>query len=386
MALAAPASAQVEPRMFIPNLTFPAGIAFADDGSMYFTERAGSIRVVRDGRLDSDPVARIPTTDDAEMGLLGIAVEPGSDPSIYVFATDPSGATNRVLRIGPNGGEPEVVLDGLDASGYHNGGGVAFSDGHLYVSHGEVHESSRAQDPNTLGGKVYRLTPDGDIPDDNPFGDSPAFAIGLRNPFGLTIDPVTGLPFVTTNGPESHDEVERLVPGGNYGWPDVSGPAPSGFDSEALTGEYHDPLLDYPEIIVPTGIAFAHPDEAQKRFAGDLFFGSFGEGAIHRVELNEDRDEAVGDEIFVDEEEPVVAVAWGPGGLYYSTPTAIKLIPMAGRGNDDRSGPASPPEPPLGAPEEPESTFPTWPVALALIVVAGGLIFVAWRITQRGRA
>jgi glucose/arabinose dehydrogenase len=380
-ALAAPAAAQNKPVMFIPNLNFPAGIAFADDGTMYFTERAGSIRVVRDGHLERDPIARIPTTDAAEMGLLGIAVEDGSDPSIYAYATDPGGATNRVFRIAPDGGDPEVVLDGLAASGYHNGGGVALYDGHLYVSHGEAHYSSRSQDPDAIGGKVYRLLPDGSVPDDNPFGDSPAFAIGLRNPFGLTIDPVSGLPFVTTNGPESHDEIERIVPGGNYGWPELNGPAPSGFDVQSLAGEYHDPLLDYPEIIIPTGIAFAHPRQAQKRFAGDLFFGSFGEGAIHRVELNEARDEALSDEIFVNEEEPVIAVAWGPRGLYYSTPTAIKLVPIARRRPD-----ASPPVPPTGAPEAPESRFPPWLVPGVLIVVVGALIFFAWRTTQRGRA
>jgi glucose/arabinose dehydrogenase len=383
---AAPAAAQVEPRVFIADLSFPAGIAFADDGTMYFTERAGSVRVVRDGRLAENPIARIETTDAAEMGLLGITVEDGDDPAIYVFATDPSGATNRVVRIGPDGGDPEIILDGLAASGYHNGGGVAFFDGHLYVSHGETHDSSRAQDPETLGGKVYRLLPDGSVPDDNPFGDSPAFAIGLRNPFGLAIDPITGLPFVTENGPESHDQVERLVPGGNYGWPEVSGPAPSGFDSDALTGDYHDPLLDYPEIIIPTGIAIAHPRNAQKRFAGDLFFGSYGEGAIHHVELNEARDEAVSDEIFVDEEEPVIAVAWGPQGLYYSTPSAIKLVPIArdAGAQGSRGSPSVPP--PVGAEDEPESATSRWLGAAALIVVAAVLAYSVWRVTRRGRA
>jgi glucose/arabinose dehydrogenase len=372
--------------VLIPNLAFPAGIAFAEDGTMYFTERAGNVRVVRDDRLDPDPIARIETTDAAEMGLLGIAVENGEDPAVYVFATDPSGATNRVLRIDSDRGEPEVIFDGLPASGYHNGGGVAFHDGHLYVSHGEVHDSSRSQDPDAIGGKVYRLLPDGSVPDDNPFGDSPAFAIGLRNPFGLTIDPVTGLPFVTENGPESHDQVERIVPGGNYGWPEVSGPAPSGFDAEELTGEYHDPLLDYSEIIVPTGIAFADPRRAQQKFAGDLFFGSFGEGAVHRVELNEGRDEAVSDEIFVDEEEPVIAVAWGPRGLYYSTPTAIKLVPIA---RAESQGPQTSPSvaaPRLGAEDESEPAASRWPAVLVLIVVAAVLAFSLWRVTRRGRA
>ncbi|HYZ46591.1 MAG TPA: PQQ-dependent sugar dehydrogenase, partial [Actinomycetota bacterium] len=87
---------------------------------MYFNERPGRIRVVRDGRLRPRPLALIPTTTDAEMGLLGMAVAPDDD-FVYVFATAPDGATNRVYRVPTAGGAAEAVVEGLPASVYHNG-------------------------------------------------------------------------------------------------------------------------------------------------------------------------------------------------------------------------------------------------------------------------
>ncbi|MGH2819736.1 MAG: PQQ-dependent sugar dehydrogenase [Actinomycetota bacterium] len=337
--VAAPAQETITARTVVEGLEFPAGIAFASDGTMFVTERTGRIRVVRGGRLLARPLAEIATTTEGETGLLGVAVSP-DDRFVYAFATAPDGGSNRVYRVPTSGGEPQVVVDGLPASVYHNGGGVAFDeDGMLLVSNGEQHDSSKAQDPQVLGGKVYRFTPTGGVPPDNPFGGSPALAIGLRNPYGLTVDPVSGNAFVTENGPDSFDEVDRIVEGGNYGWPEVSGPAPDPAATRSLTGAYQDPLLDYPEIVVPVGIAFAHPREARAGFEGDLFFATYGEQAIHRVGLDRSRSRALSDDVFLRSDEPLVALAWGPEGLYYSTgasPGAVRVIPLAAPEGDAR--------------------------------------------------
>ena len=360
----------------VVELEFPAGIAFDSSGTMYVSERAGRIRVVKNGRLRSGPLATIPTTTTGESGLLGLAVAP-DDSAVYAFATAPDGVTNLVYRVPLPRGRPEVVVDGLPASGYHNGGGVAFApDGSLLVTNGEQHDSERAQEPGELGGKVYRYTPNGEVPSDNPFGDSPSLAIGLRNPFGIAVDPVSGNPFVTENGPSSHDEVNRIVAGGNYGWPLVSGPgeAPDGID-----GTYHDPVLDYPEIIVPTGIAFAPPGETRPAYGGDLFFGTFGTGSIHRVRLDRSRINALSDDIFLDVGEPVIAMAWGPRGLYFSTPGAVRVVPIAAPTSPSPTPPETPPPPPTTASPSPtpaRDEGPSGPGALLVVLLLAGLAAV----------
>src|SRR5947207_4756321 len=107
---------------------------------------------------------------------------------------------------------------------YHNGGALAFgSDGMLYVTVGESHEPTFAQDPSSIGGKVLRLMSDGSVPPDDPIAGNPLFTLGHRNSFGICVDPATGDLWETENGPTSDDEINLLRAGGNYGWPDVMG-------------------------------------------------------------------------------------------------------------------------------------------------------------------
>jgi glucose/arabinose dehydrogenase len=327
------AGAQEGARTVIDGADFVTGIAFLSDGTMLFNERDGVVRRSDTGGVET--IAEIPTVVQGETGLLGISVAP-DERSFYVFATELGGESNTVWRADLDGGDPERVIEGMSASFYHNGGGLAFDeDGMLLVSNGEEHDGGLSQDPAAFGGKVYRFTPEGDVPSDNPFGDTPAFAIGLRNPYGLAVDPQTGTPWVTENGPSSYDEVNRILPGGNYGWPNISGPSSENAPAD-LEGDYQDPAVAYEDIIVPTGIAFAG-DDATDEFAGDLFFASYGEGAIHALRLNDARDEVESDEIVHQEGEPVIALAWGPGGLYFSTPEAIKLLPIASEEEEEGS-------------------------------------------------
>lgn len=379
LGLAAPAQA-LEPVTVASDLRFPAGIAFSSDGTMFVTEREGRILSFEAG--EPRTLATIQTITEGETGLLGITVSP-DDRYVYVFATEPD-RTNTVWRVASSGGEPERVITRLAGGPYHDGGGVAFGpDGNLYVTNGEAHDSDLAQDPVPPGGKVYRYTPDGGVPAGNPFGDSPTWAIGLRNPFGIAIDPYTGNPFVTENGPESFDEVNQIVAGGNYGWPVVSGPAASG----VATGldDYQDPMLSYEQIIVPTGIAFADPANALPSVAGDLFFGAYGEQTIHRVVMNRSRTRVLEDVRWFDSPEPIIALAWGPRGLYYSTPGAVKLLELArqddGSGSDDVGSSST------GGTPEPngDTRVAFWLFGGAAAVLAGALVY-AFKGKKRGRA
>ena len=382
----APPALALEPVTVADGLRFPAGITFGSNGTMYVTEREGRI-LAFEGR-EPRTVASIPTITEGETGLLGITLSP-DDRYVYVFATEHDG-TNTVWRVRSTGGEPERVVTGLPGGGYHNGGGVTFGpDGNLYVSNGESHDTDLAQDPSALGGKVYRFTPDGGIPAENPFGDSPVWALGLRNPFGIAMDPVSGETFVTENGPSEFDEINRIVAGGNYGWPVVSGPASSDVVN-GLEGRYMDPVLAYEDIIVPTGIAFADPYNAIPSIAGNMFFGTYGDQTIHRVVMNRRHTRVIEDVIWFHSPEPVVAVAWGPRGLYYSTPGAVKLFELARE--RDAQGPNASEEPaevPSSEPPTIEEPTGEAPVAVLLFggaaaVLAGALLY-AFGGKRRGR-
>src|SRR5262249_34905606 len=151
---------------------------------------------------------------------------------------------NHVARIrasdtDPNkGGSPENLLTLLTASGIHNGGDMAFGpDGRLYVVGGETRDDALPPDPDSPGGKVLRVAKDGSTPADNPLGpDSYVYSLGHRNSFGLCFNPHTGDLWETENGPSSDDEINRIQPGKNYGWPEHLGPVGKpGFVDPSLT-------------------------------------------------------------------------------------------------------------------------------------------------------
>src|SRR5207249_2447194 len=121
-------------------------------------------------------------------------------------------------------------------------------DGKLYVSIGDTGNPALAQDSTSLSGKILRFNKDGTIPTDNPFPGSPVYALGMRNTFGMTFHDDTGDLWITENGPEfpEFDEVNRIIAGGNYGWPVVTGIAGNPL--------FIDPLIEITPTIAPTNI------------------------------------------------------------------------------------------------------------------------------------
>ena len=308
----------------VGGLGFAVNVAFAPDGTMFVADKdVGQIRIVRDGVLLPEPFAELPvlvTTN--ETGLLGVAVHPDfpDEPWVYAYFTDARDGSNRLVRIraeGDRGSEVQTLLDLLPAPGFHNGGDMTFGpDGALYIVTGDGTVPGNAQDPDSLGGKVLRLAPDGSVPVDNPFGpDDPVFALGIRNSFGLCFDPATGDLWETENGPETDDEVNRIVPGGNYGWPLQLGPG----------GEpgFVDPVVDFSEIVVPTGCAFDALGEA-------MYFGGGYSGDLFRVDV-----EASTATVALNVDGGITDVARAPdGSLLLVTPTTIyrSVAPPAGGG------------------------------------------------------
>lgn len=301
-------SRAAELERIVTGLELPVSLAFAPDGRMFVAEQhRGTIRVVEDGTIRSEPFATIDVVGTVEQGLLGIAVHPrfAEEPWLYAYYSDPTLRINRLIRIRADrdrAGDQEVLLNLLTVeAGYHNGGDLTFGpDGMLYVTVGDVHDAARAQDVNDLGGKVLRLAPDGSIPADNPFGPTnPVYSMGHRNSFGICADIERNELWETENGPSSDDEVNLLRPGGNYGWPEQLGP---GGDDRGFV----DPVLAFSDKIVPTGCAV---------WDGDLYFGTYADGDVRRLRLTTgDRD---GSRAVARAPSGITDVAVGPDGALY---------------------------------------------------------------------
>jgi glucose/arabinose dehydrogenase len=234
----------------VTGLDVPWGVAFLPDGSALVSERdSARIRQV----TASGQVTEVGTVPDVvaqnEGGLLGLAVPPGS-PTVYAYLT--TAEDNRVVRMSFDGGalgQPEVVIDGIPKAGNHNGGRLAFGpDGMLYVSTGDATQPDRAQDLESLGGKILRLSPDGAVPADNPFAGSPVFSYGHRNVQGLAFDQ-DGRLWASEFGQHTWDELNLIEAGGNYGWPVVEG---VGDDDRFI-----EPVAQWPtDEASPSGIAY----------------------------------------------------------------------------------------------------------------------------------
>ncbi|MDN4616262.1 PQQ-dependent sugar dehydrogenase [Leifsonia sp. F6_8S_P_1B] len=164
-----------------------------------------------------------------ESGLLGLAVPTGSAPP-YLYAYETTADDNRVVRLPLTGvpgsyalGAPEPVVTGIPKAANHDGGRIAFGpDGMLYITAGDASQPDRAQDVASLGGKILRVTPEGNVPGDNPFPGSPVWSFGHRNPQGIGWDS-HGTMWASEFGQNTWDELNIITPGSNYGWPAVEG-------------------------------------------------------------------------------------------------------------------------------------------------------------------
>lgn len=227
------------------GLVIPWDIAFAPDGTMFVTERPGRIRAYASG---TPGAALLSTTTipsvraEHEAGANGLAIDVAFDthPFLYVCAArDADGAggaapwRNEVLRyrVTPERTlvEPTVLFDAALAHTQHNGCSVEMdASGHLWVGIGDAGNRDLAQDPDSPNGKILRMTRDGAVPVDNPTLPGAAartvvYSMGHRNPQGIAFQPGTGQPYAAEHGPSVNDEVNRIVPGANYGWPCYTG-------------------------------------------------------------------------------------------------------------------------------------------------------------------
>jgi glucose/arabinose dehydrogenase len=216
--------------VIIDNLTIPWEIVFLPDGDMLVTERPGRLVRISEERTVI-PIAGV--AHRGEGGLLGMALHPDFERNalIYLYLTtaEAGGLTNRVERYRLEGNtlvERTVIIENIPGSSFHDGGRIAFGpDGLLYITTGDAGNEGSAQDSGSLAGKILRVTADGSIPSDNPFSTA-VYSYGHRNPQGLAWDSAGRL-FATEHGRSGvrsgFDEVNLIVKGGNYGWPEIEG-------------------------------------------------------------------------------------------------------------------------------------------------------------------
>lgn len=225
-----------DPVIVVQNLSIPWELVFLSDAEMLLTERAG--RLVKIG-ADKKVIEVSGVAHKGEGGLLGLTLHPNfkENKFIYVYLTtqEGGGLSNRVERYvinGANLSDRKVILENIPGANYHDGGRISFGpDKMLYITTGDAGNEKNSQNKNSLAGKILRVTQEGEIPTNNPFANA-VYSYGHRNVQGIAWDK-TGQLWATEHGPSGgfsgYDEVNRIVKGGNYGWPDIQG-------DEALNG------------------------------------------------------------------------------------------------------------------------------------------------------
>jgi glucose/arabinose dehydrogenase len=324
----APTSTAANYETVVTGLYVPWSIAFAPDGRAFVTERPGRIRVLNDWKLDPQPWATLDIAAVGEAGLMGIAVSPDfqSNHHVFVVATFRMGErlVNRVIRFterNGRGSEPTTIIADIPANEFHAGDAIAFGpDRMLYVATGDAGQPSNSADRTSLAGKILRLDANGQVPADNPFPNSPVYALGLRNVQGLAWS-ADGQLFANDHGPSgfpnerlrrNHDELNAIVRGGNHGWPKAAG-----FSDDARLVS---PLLDWSPAIAPSGIAaYTGP---HKPWHGSLFIGGLRGRQLRRIQIDRSAGSwrVRGEEVLFREElGRVRAVVMAPDGFIYFT-------------------------------------------------------------------
>ena len=302
---------EVETGVIATNLEVPWGIAFLPNGDALFTERDSGRLLRMSASGDVEEVQTLPTRGFGEGGSLGLAVSPDYGRAGYIYAYYTTDTDNRVVRF-RLGEEPEPILTGIPFNSYHDGGRIAFGpDGMLYIATGDAGEPSNSQDRSSLAGKILRLTPEGGVPEDNPFPDSPVYSYGHRNVEGLAWDE-EGQLFASEFGQDTFDEVNLIRPGENYGWPEVEGEG-----GESLG--YVDPITTWPTSEASPSGAEVLKNGAIPQWEGDLFVAALRGERLWRLELGPEGNVVGQDQLLRDDFGRIRNVVQAPDGSLWVT-------------------------------------------------------------------
>jgi aldose sugar dehydrogenase len=321
------------------GLSHPWSLAFLPGGNMLVTERAGRLRIIRDGVLDPQPLAGIPKVNAVRnAGLFDVVLHPKFAQNKLIYFTyskpgeDGKSSATTLARGRLEGAALTDVRDLFvsEWSTVLGGSRIAFArDGSIFMTTGAAF-GNLAQDTNSDYGKVLHLKDDGSIPSDNPFvgraGYKPEiYSLGHRDQLGLAIDPESGAVYSNENGPNGGDEINLIMPGRNYGWPLVSygraydGPRIS--DVPTRDG-FEQPLVVWIPSIALSGMTFYSGDKFPE-WKGNIFVGGMrqgeipGTGRLDRVVFNAKMEELRRESLLTELHQRIRDVRQGPDGFLY---------------------------------------------------------------------
>ena len=308
------------------GLEAPWGLVFLPDGRALVTERDTGRVLAVDEQGSVQEVQQIPEVGSGEGGLLGLALSPDYENDRYIYAYYTTGEDNRVGRF-RLGEQPEPILTGIPVNTYHDGGRIAFGpDDLLYVATGDAGDPQLSQDVNSLAGKVLRMTPEGEVPADNPFQDNLTYSYGHRNVQGLAWDE-EGQLFASEFGENTYDEVNLIEAGGNYGWPEVEG--------EGGEPDYIDPIAVFDTSEASPSGAEIPLNSAIPQWNGDFFMAALRGERLWRLDLDPDGSVAEREQLLSGDFGRLRHVAQAPDGSIW-----VLTNNRDGRGNpapeDDR--------------------------------------------------
>lgn len=334
---------------YVKKVKIPTSIHFVND-DMFILEKEGNIRLVQNGVLRPDPIFSVNVNSQNERGLLGIT---STNSTVFLYFTEaesPEGPPlgNRIYQYDWNGNEltNEVLLHDLPVNANipaHNGGAMVTGlDGKVYAIVGDALQNGVLQNTGKGNfddtGIILMVDKTGANIKPSESEDPTQYyrAVGIRNSFGLAIDPQTGNLWDTENGESTFDEINLVEPKFNSGWKKVMGPS-SAEQKESLKNyldfQYSDPEFSWQRVVGPTDLTFVDSD-IFKKYAGYLLVGDFHNGEISKFKLNEDRDGFIfedsklqdnvlntadsSDEIkFAKGFEGVTSIEFGPDGFLY---------------------------------------------------------------------
>lgn len=337
------------------NLEVPWSLVFPTSDTILFTERPGQIRLIQSGSVVSDPAYVFPDVRSSqEQGLMGLALHPNYSENgwIYTCVSLPDGAgfSVKIARLRAENPESPTslvydrdILTDIAGARVHSGCALTFGpDEKLYVATGDAIQRTLAKDQNSLVGKVLRLNDDGSIPSDNPFLGLAAYSTGHRNPQGLAWHANGSLyssehgPSVF-DGPAGGDEINRILPGEFYGWPDVS--------HERTQDGARSPIALYTPAEAPASL-MAYSGSMFPQYANNLFFGALRGEGLWRLEIDPNNPDVIvsQEKMFNGEYGRIRNVAEAPDGSIYFTssnrdgrgdPTSqddriLRLVPRSG--------------------------------------------------------